>query len=583
MPHRAAKRAPWRRVDTRAVPVPEAVAAGLPALVARTLGLSSRQEGARVLAGLVGTAPTYGQLAGLTLGDVREAARRALRDLPPAADLRDLATLLGAVDPGTAVCPSCGELGLNALGGKVSVAPPGLLCPFCGAGRVVRPRLLLRRVAWTTGALVDPTVTADWGTGVAGAAVGGASTGPVPLQDDGPQGLRAWAGGVDARLDEALREAHVPLYGFLGWLRHGPLQAFGDVLDAARVLREPARVGLVSRADLRGAAAASGAWLAAREITNAARPAYFPDGVRRAELVAAALDGRPLLLERRVGRGDKADVYLGRWDAEPSERLVVKVLRAGEDADLLEREAASLRRLGKSQAQGAELFGRLVPSLARDGVLEVPGDAAWERARRLAPGRWRALAVRAAPGFDWTLADVRAAYPQGVPVEAAVWMLHRLLPLLDWVHRSWLVHGAVLPRHVLIHPRDHAARLLDWGYAVREGQPLPAVPRACRAYYPRDVLAGAPVTRALDVRLAARTVLAVAGGDPAAGRAPQHGPTAYPRAIARALEELATSGRLDGQASPSALDAYRAFRAVATDTLGPPRYHVFEMPPAGRR
>ena len=60
-----------------------------------------------------------------------------------------------------------------------------------------------------------------------------------------------------------------------------------------------------------------------------------------------------------------------------------------------------------------------------------------------------------------SLAQVHAAYPRGLDPRDAAWMWRRLLVALGTVHAAGVVHGAVLPDHVLIHPDLHDT-LIGW-------------------------------------------------------------------------------------------------------------------------
>ena len=81
----------------------------------------------------------------------------------------------------------------------------------------------------------------------------------------------------------------------------------------------------------------------------------------------------------------------------------------------------------------------------------------------------------------------------------AAWIWRRLLVALGWAHRAGLVHGAVLPAHVLIHPTEHGVVLVDWCYAVRPGNRLAALVAEHRADYPPEI---PHVTPATDIYLA---------------------------------------------------------------------------------
>src|SRR5262249_26100225 len=103
----------------------------------------------------------------------------------------------------------------------------------------------------------------------------------------------------------------------------------------------------------------------------------------------------------------------------------------------------------------------------------------------------------------YSLAEIRAAYPEGLDARDAVWMIRRVFEVLGWVHSLGYVHGAVLPEHVLIHPIEHGARLVGWSYAVQAGQRIKAISAARKNFYPSYVMRREAVTGKLDVQLAA--------------------------------------------------------------------------------
>jgi hypothetical protein len=115
-----------------------------------------------------------------------------------------------------------------------------------------------------------------------------------------------------------------------------------------------------------------------------------------------------------------------------------------------------------------------------------------------------------------TLEDIRKVYPQGIDPRHMAWMFRRLLVAIGIGGRvdNGVVHGAVLPKHVLIQPEQHGLVLADWKYAVDQGQPLRAIPSGSRPWYPEGALAKEPVTGGLDVWMAVQCMAYVMGWDP---------------------------------------------------------------------
>lgn len=269
----------------------------------------------------------------------------------------------------------------------------------------------------------------------------------------------------------------------------------------------------------------------------------------------------------RVARGEGSDVFLARRDARLTELVLLKVLRAAGDADLLAREWKMLEALHASTAQGAAYFTSLLPQPVAHGTLA--NDAGYTRAASVF--RWRS-------GFQHTLEDVAREYPDGVDPRAAVWMWKRALELLGWVHRAGYVHGAVLPQHLLVHPRDHGVVLAGWSAAVRShpraSEPLPVTCAAGRAYYPDDAWTGALPTPATDITMSARCIARALGGDPWADALPD----AVPGPLAALVRAYADPASRAGGRTDDAWALMERVGQAGREAFGPPRYHPFTMP-----
>ena len=263
------------------------------------------------------------------------------------------------------------------------------------------------------------------------------------------------------------------------------------------------------------------------------------------------LGGRTYVLEGRLGMGDSTTVYRARWVVRLGELVVIKILGALADADLLRREWATLKALAASEADGADHFVTRLPRPVAHGLI------ASDVVRAASVFRWSS-------GFVHTLEAVGVAHPGGVTGPVQVWILKRLLELLGFVHRAGYVHGAVVPDHVLIHPRDHGAMLVGWTVATPwssgRTRPLPATSRRWSALYGGSREA----TPALDIAMACRCVATVGGWHLPEGIRPDP--------IARVVDRGA-GGRVD--------DAW-ALRddlvAASAAVFGPPAYHPLPMP-----
>ena len=192
-----------------------------------------------------------------------------------------------------------------------------------------------------------------------------------------------------------------------------------------------------------------------------------------------------------LARGDIANLY-------QAGQGLLKLARDPADNDLMRREAESLTQL-RDQADGR--FGAYFPRLVQAGRHEDPRSGIQRRANL----------IGALPGFR-SLTDVRSAFPAGVDPRDAAWMWRRLLVAIGAAHRAGVIHGAVLPGHVMIHPAEHGLVLVDWCYsAPAPGGRLRAVVRRYRSWYPPEVPAGQPAGPDLDIWLATRCMTELIG------------------------------------------------------------------------
>lgn len=252
--------------------------------------------------------------------------------------------------------------------------------------------------------------------------------------------------------------------------------------------------------------------------------------------------------------GDLAELYQAQ--PEPGRDVLLKLPRDPRDSDLIEREAVALRQLPKD---GDGRFLPYVPRLVESFRHRDPATGT----------RRQGNVIAALDGFH-TLTEVRKAFPDGVDPRDAAWMWRRLLVALGFAHRAGVLHGAVLPDHVMIHPGDHGLVLVDWCYSVpgcyAAADPSGRVPAMVARHadrYPPEVPGRRPASPATDIYMATRCMTDLMGD-----RAPK-----AMRSFARGCTLPAQNRR------PS--DAWRLLAEL--DELlhklyGPRRFRPFHMP-----
>lgn len=542
--------------DVRTFPLPSKFTTALLKLVIRTLELSESNAtgnllvAARLCSATVGSRTTFGQLS-IPSADDWMGVIKGESIVSPSVRVRELVDMLKMIDPTTPVCDACGEFAINQVGGKFMALATGEVCPFCLNGHAQIELMILRTVNWATGELVAPNIEYDHHTQVG---LG------IPLTDEA---IVKWVGEMDVDLDAHLRAAQISIHGLLAFM-HLHLHAFTKLEQASDYLVDASHM---SDYRFEWLVEQTSQFLDVREITNLPHKKFLSDGRRRDEFTPVVIGNRTYLIDGKIGEGDKCDVYRGRWDHEPTERVVVKIARVGVSDDRLRAERTNLELLAKSNAQGVEFFRQLLPEIISFGSVQDPNGQSHS-----------CVAYRDRNGFDWTLADVMRAYPQGVEPQTMIWMFNRTLMLLAWMHEHDIVHGALTPEHMLIHPKYHGLMFLDLAYAGRIGQSLSDVEPSHVLYRPSASLTNNVFHPMMDICMAARCMIVVMGGN----LEQKTIPATVPDPLTALLSNLAfpDDRYLWGSRSSKLADQVKAsFGAIAETVYGPRKYHTFEMPP----
>ena len=281
----------------------------------------------------------------------------------------------------------------------------------------------------------------------------------------------------------------------------GPLLGTRDdqLESVRRRYREMARLAHPDFADPEDKASAEDAFAQLPKIRDAAEKAIKAGtyGQRKpltpVRAVVIRSRSRSYIVGDPFASGDLANLYHCTFGVNPGPALL-KVTRNAADNDLLRAEAETLRHLLSSDKPDASGFFPLLPRLTDSFSFRDPGGS---------PAR-QASVFGLLPGF-YSLEDVRNAYPEGISPRHMAWIWRQLLLALGYAHTRGIIHGAVLPSHVLIHP-DHDLMLVDWCYAVRStgGSHIPAISERYADWYPPEVLAKQAPSPATDIYMSAR-------------------------------------------------------------------------------
>lgn len=212
------------------------------------------------------------------------------------------------------------------------------------------------------------------------------------------------------------------------------------------------------------------------------------DGADHPDLLTC--NGTDYQIGAQLVAGDLANLYRLRHREGAGADVIVKLARDPADNDLMRAEASALRQIASN---GDRRFAAYVPRLAGTFIHRDPHTDVTRQANLLP----------VLTGFV-TLAEVADAFPDGVDPRDAAWMMRRLLVGLGYAHRAGVVHGAVLPEHVMIHPEAHGLVIVDWCYRPAPGRPIAAMVSRYAGWYPPEVGAKQPADASTDLYLAAR-------------------------------------------------------------------------------
>lgn len=248
------------------------------------------------------------------------------------------------------------------------------------------------------------------------------------------------------------------------------------------------------------------------------------------------VNGKTYRIDGFLAQGDISAVYSG-YMLDDSKRvdIVIKIIDEPIDNDLAQNEARILQEFWREPAAQHKHLPTLVD-------------------RFLTQGGRQALVLSRFDGYD--LNFIRdEAFPQGVPLRHAGWVLARALSVAGFAHSKGIVHGNIEPAHLLVRPRDHNVCLVDWSYAilkpVETGEGFKAVNDEFSA--PEVAEKGAP-TPAADLYSLGKCLVYLLGGNTATDELPEEVDERFARFL-RFMTLKSAGGR--------AQDAWELYRQLA--------------------
>lgn len=184
-------------------------------------------------------------------------------------------------------------------------------------------------------------------------------------------------------------------------------------------------------------------------------------------------------------KGTVGNLYACRYvrDDEVKEGLL-KLPRAVRDSDLIVAEAKALKAVWESKNTANVFFPRFEETFKhRDAKTKIDRQA---------------LVVRRIPGFI-SLAEVAKSFPAGLDIRDLAWIWRRCLVALTLLSELEIVHGSVIPAHILIKPDIHGVMLTGMTTSVRTGEAVKILGGGKEMWFPPEVLRKEPASTASDI------------------------------------------------------------------------------------
>jgi serine/threonine protein kinase len=239
----------------------------------------------------------------------------------------------------------------------------------------------------------------------------------------------------------------------------------------------------------------------------------------------------------------------------PTVKGLLKVVRDVKDSDLIANEGIILGKLFPQDEEDAKFY-RYLPRLLERFPLRS------------------GKSVSIMPLYEGyvPLSDVIKAFPAGLDFRDVVWMFKRTLVGIGFAHKNGVVHGAILPPHVLVHPIEHGAKLLDWSFAIEAGDHIHGISGGYWDYYPPEVFEKEKALPATDIFMAAKCVVALLGGNVKTNEIPTLVPEKIRNFFYKCLVKNASRRPQD------AWDLHTEFDKLLKEVVGKPTYRKLTMP-----
>lgn len=193
---------------------------------------------------------------------------------------------------------------------------------------------------------------------------------------------------------------------------------------------------------------------------------------------------RTYMVKELAFKGTVSNLYNCTYSRDDAlKRGLLKLPRSVRDSDLTTNEARTLKKIWESGAKRRIYFPRFEESFKHR-------DKATGKDRR-------GLVIRRLPGFI-SLGEVLEAFPEGIDARDLAWIWRRCLAALSLLNELDIVHGAIAPEHILMHPVQHGVMLCGFSASVETGEKVQVLGTKRTSIAP-EILAKQPVSNVTDL------------------------------------------------------------------------------------
>ncbi len=204
---------------------------------------------------------------------------------------------------------------------------------------------------------------------------------------------------------------------------------------------------------------------------------------------------REYKVQNLVFKGTVGNLYACRFERQMKMKDgLLKISRSPRDNDLIVAEAKSLKKIYQSDNKARVFFPRFEEAFKhRDKTTNIDRQA---------------LVVRCLPGFI-SLSEALACHHGGFDVRDLAWVWRRALIALELLSELGIVHGSVVPEHILIEPCQHGVMLVGMTTSVESGGVVKFLGTTERSIIAPEILVKEPVDTTTDIYMLCATMRAM--------------------------------------------------------------------------